>query len=265
MQNFSLLEVTLSPEKELENGAKESEQSWVLVSHEISDNNYRIKIIPMFSYKTNPYIITPYEAINDNDGQANNLFIQYSNGELNFKNMIIINPESLRGHDLASFCMREIILWAKEKFSPDTKITGLTLHNLGAESPEDLLRRNRFYIRHGFIIKDSNGILEDNDLSIEHGIVTGTVGEMLIAEFRGDHIKKIDNQFRDGLCALRGIFANRANEMYMEMLRLKSIVNNRRKRDEKLVLIKSKIIRNRLSVIGVGISIGFIIGLYVRG
>lgn len=264
MQNFSLLEITLLPEKELENGEKESEQSWVLVSHEISDNNYRIKIIPMFSYKTNPYIITPYEAIEDNDGQANNLFIQYSNGKLNFKNMIIINPESLRGHDLASYCIREIILWAKERFSSDTIIEGLTLHNLGAE-PENILRRNSFYTRHGFIIKDGNGILKDNDLSIERGIVAGTVGGMLIVELRGDHIKKIDNQFRDGLYALRGIFANRANEMYMEMLRLKSIVNNRRKRDEKLVLIKSKLIRNRLSAIGIGISIGFIIGLYVRG
>jgi hypothetical protein len=264
MHNISLLEITLFPEK-VEDGKKKSQKGWVLVSHEISDTSYHIKIIPMFSYETDPYIIFPYEAIKDNDGQANKLSVEYSNGKLNFKNMIIVSPEFLRGHDLASYCMREIILWAKEKFSSDTIIEGLTLHDLGAESPENLLRRNSFYIRHGFVVKDGQGILKDNDLNIERGTVKGTVGGMLIVELRGEHIKKIDNQFRDGLCELPKVFANRANEMFSEILRLNRIVENRYKREEKLTLIKSKIFRNRWCAVGIGIFIGFILGLYIKG
>lgn len=262
MQNISLLEITLLPENELEDGEKESQKGWVLVSHEISDQTYHIKIIPMFSYKIDQYILSPYEAIKDNDGQANKISVHYWNGKLNFKNMIIISPMSLRGHDLASYCMREIILWAKEKFSSDTRVEGLSLHNLGAES-ENLLRRNSFYIRHGFIIKDSNKILKDNDLNIERGTLEGTVGGMLIAELREDHIKKIDNQFRDGLDELREVFADRANEMFSEISRLNRIVENRYKREDKYTLIKSKILRNRLYVICIGISIGLVIGLYI--
>lgn len=264
MQKISLLEITVSPETELEDGKIESEKSWVLVSHEITKFSYLIKIIPMFSYKAKKYIITPYEAIKDNDGHANKLYIEYFNEKLKVENMIVISPEFLQGHDLASYCMREIILWAKERFPSEMAIEGLSLNRLGAE-PENLSRRNSFYIRHGFVIKDSDGLLEDNDLQIKYGTISGTVGEMLIAELREEHIKILDNQFRDGLCSLRSVFANRANEMYMEMLRLQSIVDNRRKREGKLTLIKSKILRNRQYAIGIGISIGFIIGFYVRG
>jgi len=263
MQNISLLEITLLPENELEDGEKESQKSWVLVSHEISDQSYHIKIIPMFSYKIDQYILSPYEAIADNDGQANKISVHYWNGKLNFKNMIIISPMSLRGHDLASYCMREIILWTKEKFPPDTRIEGLSLHNLGAE-PENIVRRNSFYIRHGFIIKDSNKILKDNDLNIERGTLEGTVGKMLIAELREEHIKVLNNQFRDGLCELQKVFADRANEMFSEILRLNRIVGNRYKREEKLTLVKSKIFRNRLYTIGTGIAIGFIIGVFLK-
>lgn len=103
IHKISLLEITLFPEK-VEDGKKKSQKGWVLVSHEISDTSYHIKIIPMFSYKTEPYILFPYEVIKDNDGQANNMSIHFVNGKLNFKNMIIVSPVSLQGHDLASYC-----------------------------------------------------------------------------------------------------------------------------------------------------------------
>lgn len=155
-----------------------------LVRKKWSNSNISVRMYPIAFLNGDENAYNKMASITtslSDHSQDNSIEASYDGECLKFSNLIVITPIEFRGHDLGTYCMREIVCWAKEFCPADTKAYGLTTHAMGSDFP---LRRLAFFNRAGFVLRDHEGLLEDNDVSIFRGHLIATVGCLVVASTR---------------------------------------------------------------------------------
>lgn len=155
-----------------------------LVRKRYSNSNISVRMYPIVYVNNDENVYNKMASITTSSSdysQDNSMEASYDGECLKFSNLIVITPIEFRGHDLGTYCMREIICWAKEFCPADTKVYGLTTHAMGSDFPS---RRLAFFNRAGFVLQDNEGLLNDNDVSIFRGHLMATVGSLIVASTR---------------------------------------------------------------------------------